>query len=139
MIRGHGARDTGRGNATTLAVREITGFKDLRVWQKAVELVKEVYALCAKLPKEELYGLASQMKRAVVSVPSNIAEGHSRHHRAEYRQFIFVAIGSLAELETQMHIASELYFMMRTEDIEPVLEHIEHLRAMLLTLGKRLS
>lgn len=89
-------------------IKTITSFRDLRVWQEGIELVKEIYHLCARLPKDELFALANQMKRAAVSVPSNIAEGHSRKHRAEYRQFVYIAIGSLAELETQLAITREL-------------------------------
>lgn len=114
---------------------EITSFKDLRVWQEGVLLAKEIYNLCSKLPKEELYGLSSQMKRAVVSVPSNIAEGHSRNHRSEYRQYVYIALGSLAELETQIHIAKELGLV---NEIPLISERINHLRAMLITLGKKL-
>ena len=117
--------------------REINSFKDLRVWQEAVELVRDVYALCATLPKEETYGLASQMKRAVISVPSNIAEGHSRNHRAEYRQSVFVSIGSLAEVETQLILARELT-LVTGDELAPVFGRIDRLRAMLLTLGRKL-
>ncbi len=138
---GQGAGDKGRGDfnkPTILVNRTIASFKDLRVWTEGVELVKEIYALCGQLPKEELYGLASQMKRAAVSVPSNIAEGHSRNHRAEYRQSTYIAIGSLAELETQLFIARELH-LFRDDQIHPVLERVDRLRAMLITLGRKLS
>ncbi|MBI3997048.1 MAG: four helix bundle protein [Candidatus Omnitrophica bacterium] len=116
----------------------ITTFKDLRVWQEGIQLVKEIYALCVKLPKEELYGLASQMKRAAVSVPSNVAEGHARKHRAEYRQYVYIAIGSLAELETHVLIAKELN-LSNGDELTPVLTRIDRLRGMLLTLGRRLG
>ena len=114
----------------------INTFKDLRVWQEGIELVKVTYALCAKFPKEELYGLASQMKRAAVSIPSNIAEGHSRKSRAEYRQFVYIAIGSLAELETQLILAKELEFL---KEEEQATGKINLLRAMLVTLGNKLQ
>ena len=136
---GEGRETRGKGKAmATVTTRPITSFKDLRVWEAGIELVKAVYAVCAKLPREELYGLASQMKRAAVSVPSNIAEGHSRNHRAEYRQSVYVAIGSLAELETQLHLASALRLLSAT-DIAPVIQSINELRAMLITLGKKLA
>ena len=122
---------------TTVKIRSISSFKDLRVWEEGVQLVKEIYALCGRLPKEELYGLAIQMKRAAVSVPSNIAEGHARNHRAEYRQSVYIAIGSLAELETQLHIAKELNFL-NEQAIASVLARIDRTRAMLITLGRRL-
>ncbi len=131
----------GRGSVEitmTAVERPIATFKDLRVWSEGVELVKEIYALCEGLPKAELFGLVSQMKRAAVSVPSNIAEGHSRNHRAEYRQMTYVAIGSLAELETQLLIARELQ-LLSPQDVLPVSERIGRLRAMLITLGRKLS
>ena len=118
--------------------RLIASFKDLRVWEEGVELVKAVYKFCEGLPKEELYILVSQMKRAALSIPSNIAEGHSRNHRAEYRQSIYVAIGSLAELETQFCVAKELK-LSTSEEIAPLLSRIDRLRAMLITLGRKLS
>ena len=123
---------------TAVGQRPIANFRDLRVWQESVELVKAIYAVSADFPREELYGLSSQMKRAAVSVASNIAEGHARSHRAEYRQSVFVAVGSLAELETQLHIAGELGLLSR-EVSTPVQSKIDHVRAMLLSLGKRLS
>ncbi len=73
-------------------------YKELVVWQRAVELVVEIYNITDKFPKEELYGLASQMRRAAVSIPSNIAEGRLRGHRKEFRQFLLIAYGSGGEL-----------------------------------------
>ena len=128
----------GQGTKTEKTIRSIASFKDLRVWQEAIELVKEVYNLCARLPKDELYALASQMKRAALSVASNIAEGHSRNHRAEYRQGVYIAIGSLAELETQLHVAKELQ-LLDEESLTPTFTRIARLRAMLITLGRKLS
>lgn len=89
---------------------KIYSHKDLIVWQKAMELVVAVYNLTNKFPKEEIYGLTSQMRRAAVSVPSNIAEGKKRGTRKDYRQFLLVAYGSGAELETQIEIAKMLPF-----------------------------
>ncbi len=118
--------------------RPISTFRDLRVWQESIELVKQIHTLCAELPKEEMSGLSGQMKRAVVSVSSNIAEGHARNHRAEYRQSIYISIGSLAELETQLHIGTELGFLNKEKTLAAI-TRINQLRAMLLTLGGRLS
>ncbi len=118
--------------------KEIRSFKDLHVWQEAVVLVKDTYSLCAALPKEELYGLSSQMKRAAVSIPSNIAEGHAKNHRAEYRQSVYVALGSLAELDTQLSLAKELRFV-NSPDVVSMVARMDRIRAMLLTLGKRLA
>lgn len=86
----------------------LNSYKELTVWQKSIELVLEIYRLTDEFPKSELYGLTSQMRRAAVSVPSNIAEGYSRKHRQEYIQFVKVAFGSGAELETQVIIAKKL-------------------------------
>ena len=83
-------------------------YRDLIVWQKSIALCKLVYVVCELFPKSELYGLASQMKRAAVSVASNIAEGQARQHLGEFRQFLAMANGSLAELYTQRIIAEEL-------------------------------
>lgn len=90
-------------------------YKELIVWRKSIELVKEIYILTNKFPKSELYGIISQMRRAVISIPSNIAEGYTRHHRLEYIQFIRIAFGSGAELETQIIIAKELKFSKNEE------------------------
>ena len=87
---------------------KITTYKDLLVWQKSMELVKEVYLLTERFPKDELYGLVSQMQRAAVAIPSNIAEGYLRGHRKEYIQFLSVSLGSAAELETQILICKSL-------------------------------
>lgn len=83
----------------------IQSYRDLRVWQKAMELVDRLYEVTEAFPSCERFGLTSQLRRAGVSVPSNIAEGHARSHRKEYLQHLSVAIGSLAEIETQLMIA----------------------------------
>ena len=88
----------------------IQSYKDLIVWQKSVELVIVVYDLTDKLPKSEIYGLTSQMRRCAVSIPSNIAEGRRRGTKKDYCQFLIVAYGSGAELETQVEIAKKLSF-----------------------------
>ena len=93
----------------------IRSYRDLVVWQKAVELVTEIYRLTQTFPKEEMFGLMSQMRRAAVSIPSNIAEGHGRLSRKEYIYFLGNARGSLAELETQVTIARNLGFLEETK------------------------
>ena len=85
--------------------------KELTVWQKSMELVKEVYRLVKKLPKEETYALSDQMRRAVVSIPSNIAEGNARESEKEFLRFLSVAQGSNAELETQLLICADLGYL----------------------------
>ena len=87
---------------------KISSFKELVVWQRAVELATAIYNLTDSFPKEELFGLTSQMRRASVSVPSNIAEGFKRGSRLEFKQFLSIAKGSLAELETQILIAKNI-------------------------------
>ena len=86
-------------------------YRELKVWQKAMEMVTEVYRLTQTFPREEIFGLTSQIRRAAVSVPSNIAEGQGRLTRGEFRQFLGHAKGSLAELETQILIAKNLGYI----------------------------
>ena len=88
----------------------IYSYKDLIVWQKSMDLVVAVYELTEQYPKSEMYGLTSQTRRSAVSIPSNIAEGRRRSSRKDYRQFLIVAYGSGAELETQIEIAKRLPF-----------------------------
>lgn len=83
-------------------------YKDLIVWQKGIQLVTEIYRLTEKFPRQETYGLASQMQRAATSIPSNIAEGRSRNTTKDFIQFLHVALGSATELETQLIIAGNL-------------------------------
>ena len=98
--------------------------KKLDAWRYSVDLVKEVYRLTAAFPKEEIYGLTSQMRRAAVSVPSNLAEGAARRNNKEFIQFLYVALGSLSELDTQVHIARELKYI-KDKEIEGVAGLIE--------------
>ena len=86
-------------------------YKDLRVWNEAISLVTEVYKTTRDFPKEEIYGLTSQMRRASISIPSNIAEGKGRHTNPEFKQFLIQARGSLLELETQIQIAENLGYV----------------------------
>ena len=86
----------------------INSYQDLIVWQKSIELVIELYTLTEKFPKEEIYGLTSQMRRAAVSIPSNIAEGRLRGTRKDFRHFLLNSFGSGGELETQLIIAKRL-------------------------------
>lgn len=86
----------------------IKSYKELIVWQRAMELVKEIYLITALFPKDELFGLVSQMQRAAVAIPSNIAEGYLRRHKKEFVQFLSISSGSAAELETQILICLSL-------------------------------
>jgi four helix bundle protein len=90
--------------------------KDLIVWQKAVSLATQVYVVTGSLPNDERYGLTAQMRRAAISVPSNIAEGAGRANRAEYLRYLNIARGSLAELETQVQIANGLGILSKPID-----------------------
>ena len=90
---------------------EIRGFKDLEVWQVAMQLVRECYHLTAGFPDSERFGLTNQLRRAAVSVPSNIAEGHGRGSPKNFLNFLWIANGSLAVLETQVLLAVELKFV----------------------------
>lgn len=89
----------------------IKSYQDLKVWQKAMDLVVLCYEITKEFPKNELYGLTGQLQRAAVSVPANIAEGHSRQHRKEYLQHLAIARGSLSELETHLLIAERLEYI----------------------------
>ena len=89
----------------------IQNYRDLLVWQNSMDLVVEIYGVTRGLPKQEMYGLSSQMQRAAVSIPANIAEGHDRDSTKEYLRFVAVAIGSLAELETLIKIAQRLNYL----------------------------
>lgn len=111
-------------------------FKDLRVWQKAFDLVILVYKATEAFPKTELYGITQQLRRASVSMPSNIAEGFRRYHNKEYRQFLYIALGSAAELETQIRLAERLGYT--KEPIDQILKTIDEVCGMTTNLIKRL-
>jgi four helix bundle protein len=100
----------------------INSFRDLRVWQAGMTLVEQVYQLTRSFPSQETYGLTNQMRRAAVSVPSNIAEGHTREHTKEYLHHVSMAQASLAELQTQIEIAGRLHYV-APETVNRVLEH----------------
>lgn len=93
---------------------KVQSYKDLLVWQKAFELSLFIYRITKSFPKEEMYGLISQIRRCTISIPSNIAEGYARHRRLEYIQFLQIAFASGAELETQLLIAKELGYVSQT-------------------------
>lgn len=93
---------------------DIGSYKDLIVWQKSIVLVKQVNALTSKFPSDEKFGIVSQMRRAAVSIPSNIAEGQARRTTGDYIRFVSNAEGSLAELETQLIISIEIGFCDKT-------------------------
>jgi four helix bundle protein len=86
-------------------------YRDLDVWKLSIELVKEIYQVTAKFPPTEMYGLTNQLRRAAISIPSNIAEGQGRNSFKEFKQFLAIALGSLAELETQLIISHEIGYL----------------------------
>lgn len=96
-------------------------FRNLEIWTRGIELVKEIYKLTSKFPSIEKFGLISQMQRASVSIPSNIAEGCSRNSDVEFKRFLEIAIGSSFELETQIIIANELNIINPTETKETII------------------
>ena len=108
---------------------EIKTHKDLKVWQESMHLAKAIYKLTGDFPKDEAYGLSSQMRRAGVSVPSNIAEGAARSSDREFAQFLYIALGSLSELETQWLLAKELEMTSASPE-----SSIDSIRKMLLGL-----
>lgn len=116
----------------------IKDFKDLIVWQKAMELVAEVYHLVKKLPKEELFALSDQIRRAAISIPSNIAEGQGRNSIKEYIHFLAIAKGSKAELETQLLLCVKINYLEDSE-IETAINLIQEVGKMLNALQKSLK
>jgi len=92
-------------------------YKNLLIWEQGIEIVKKVYKLSELLPNEEKYGLRSQITRAAISIPSNIAEGCSRNSEIEFKRFLEIAIGSLFELETQLIIINELALIKQDNNI----------------------
>ncbi len=111
-------------------------YKDLKVWQKAMDLVIESYRLTKLLPKSETYGLASQTQRAAVSIPANIAEGHGREHLGDYLRHLSIARGSLMELETHLLIMTRLYIPI--DEVKGTFEMVRELDRMLSGLAKSL-
>ena len=114
---------------------KIESYRKLIVWQKSYELVKNIYLLTESFPKNEQFGLITQMRRCAVSIPSNIAEGQQRNNAKEYRQFLGIARGSAAELSTQLLLARDLYKV----DVSAELETVESIQKMLFALLRKLQ
>jgi len=114
---------------------KIRNFKDLKIWQRGMELAKDVYKATDSFPSKELYGLVSQMRRSAISIPSNIAEGFMRKHNKEYKQFLYISLGSLAELETQIILSGQLDFL-KSEQCNLFQETINELNKMITGLIK---
>lgn len=116
----------------------IRSFRDLEIWKRSIKLVKEIYQISEIFPKTELYNLTNQLRRATISVPSNIAEGHSRRHTKEFKQFLYVALGSLAEVETLLVLAVELKHVQQ-DKILPLQKEIKELGRMINALLSKLK
>lgn len=130
-------REQGRETEDRKMEGQIKSFKDLKIWQKAYVLTLSVYRLTKDFSREELYGIMVQMRRAAVSVVSNIAEGYFRKSKMEYIQFLSIAYGSLSELETQILLSKDLKYSKETEAIE-LLKLKDEIAAMLYILIKKL-
>lgn len=118
--------------------RILRNYRDLIVWQKAMSLVEEIYALSGRFPSDERFGLIAQIRRAAVSVPSNIAEGQARNSTREFVQFISHAEGSLAEVDTQLTLSQRLGFC-RDAETRGIFVHVEEVRKMLMSLRAKLN
>ena len=118
--------------------QRIRDYKDLEVWQEAVELCTDIYRLAESLPAQERYGLCSQMCRAAVSIPSNIAEGYGRGSRGDYSRFVKIARGSAAELETQLILAEKLG-MVEAVAVTDVMVRLQGVRRLVHGLTKALE
>lgn len=112
--------------------------KDLDVWKKSIEFVSEIYQVTSSFPKEELYGLTSQIRRAAISIPSNIAEGAARNHKKEFKQFLYISLSSCSEIETQIIIARNLGYIKLSQN-DPLLEKLEIISKMLQGLIKSID
>ncbi len=112
---------------------KVKDYKDLKVWQKGNDLVDKVYLITNKFPKQELYGLINQTRRSAISIPSNISEGFVRNHSKEYLQFLYIAVGSCAELDTQLIIAKNRRYLTQENFLE-LTESINYEIRMLVSL-----
>ena len=112
---------------------------DLQVYKESMLLVKDIYDLTRSFPKDEQWALTSQMKRAVISIPSNLAEGSGRRSSKELSHFLNISLGSLSELETQIEIAILLKFIVEPEVLEPLKARIQAIKRMLVALQKRVT
>jgi four helix bundle protein len=113
-------------------------YRDLNVWKLSIELVKDIYQVTTKFPPAEIYGLTNQLRRAAISIPSNIAEGQGRNSFKEFKQFLVIALGSLAELETQLIISHEIGYLDR-EDSSKLAEALDNIRKMVKALANSLK
>lgn len=113
-------------------------FRDLDVWNLSIDFAKDLYQLSNRFPPDELYGLTNQIRRAAVSIPSNIAEGQSRNSPREFKQFLFIALGSLGEIETQLIIANKIEYLSK-DNLDAWVPRIDIIRKMLKALASKLK
>ena len=113
-------------------------YRDLDVWKLSIELVKEIYQVTAKFPPTEMYGITNQLRRAAISIPSNIAEGQGRNSFKEFKQFLAIALGSLAELETQLIISHEIGYL-TLDDYDKLSAALDTIRKMIKALANSLK
>ena len=116
----------------------VRSYRDLKVWRKGIDLVKDLGTLSGTSPKHENYALADQLRRSAVSVPSNVAEGQARQHTKEFRQFLYAALGSAAEVDTQFVIACELGYI-RDEEATRIADPVGEIRRLTYTLISQLA
>jgi len=120
------------------APRKSRSYRDLEVWKLSLSLVEDIYKATATFPASENYGLSQQIRRAAVSIPSNIAEGQGRNSVKEFRQFLSFGLGSLAELETQLIIAKEISYLTH-EELNPLLANLDRIRKMIRSLSQKIN
>ncbi len=116
---------------------KVRSYKELNIWKKGIEIVDCIYAITENFPQKELYGLACQMQKSAISIPSNIAEGFARGHTAEYKQFLRIALGSCAELDTQLIIAHKRNYITQAKALI-LQENLDHESRMIMNLIKSL-
>ncbi len=112
----------------------MNSYKDLLVWQKSMDVVTDIYKLTQSFPKEEMYGITSQIRRAVVSIPSNIAEGQARKYNQQFYHFLAIANGSIAEVETQLELCKRLGYV--KTDVSNIFESLDSIGKMISKLQK---
>jgi four helix bundle protein len=117
---------------------KIKNYKDLNIWKRSIGIVEDIYKITKNFPNEEIYGLTSQLRRSAVSIPSNIAEGFARFSNKEYKQFLFISLGSCAELSTQIIITLRLGYF-ENKRANKLLNEIDEISKMTMSLIKKLD
>ena len=117
---------------------KVQTYKELIVWQKSMDMTVMLYPLLKKLPKVETYALSDQMRRAAISIPSNIAEGYGRNTKKEYLQFLYIANGSVCELETQLILCVRVNYFTETE-IQPIMSLLSEIGKIIITITKKIN